>query len=169
MRSQIKKISILGIGIIVVCLFFLLMSHPLPEIPQPSDSRAIWGLPRAMILTPTGYKIHVEVASNQHARETGLMFRTIVPSGTGMLFVYGEDSSPGIWMKNTWVALDILWLDRNHRITAIRRSVPPDNPSLEDEQRPVYAGFGEYVVELAAGESDRLGLVKGMLLKINML
>lgn len=170
MSSLTKKL--LGFGTLIflaVLLFLYSSSHRLPEIPCPEDVRAIRDLPQALILTPTGHKIHVEIVKTLKERETGMMFRKTVPSGTGMLFVYEGDTAPSIWMKNTWIGLDILWLDRNHRITSIRRNVPPDDPNLDDEQRPVYSGFGEYVLELAAGESERLGLVKGMHLKINRL
>jgi hypothetical protein len=59
-------------------------------------------------------------------------------------------------MKNTLIPLDMLWIDKDRRIVHIRRNVPP----CKDDPCPSYGPdrAGLYVLELAAGASDRFGL-----------
>ena len=53
------------------------------------------------------------------------MFREFLPNNKGMLFDFKEEGIHGIWMKNTLISLDIIWLDEDFNITHIKESVPP--------------------------------------------
>lgn len=78
-----------------------------------------------------------EVAATAEERAEGLMYRDEVPDGTGMLFVF-EDSQPrAFWMANTYVALDVAYLDPSYRIVDIiameplvTDSYPSDAPAM---------------------------------------
>lgn len=78
-----------------------------------------------------------EVASTAEERAEGLMYRDDVPDGTGMLFVF-EDSQPrAFWMANTYVPLDVAYLDPSYRIVDIiameplvTDSYPSDAPAM---------------------------------------
>lgn len=107
-----------------------------------------------------GQVIQVEVASTPAQQERGLMERTLVPRGTGMLFVFDRDQSLSFWMRNTRVPLDILFFDAQHTLINVAQAAPcpdavKDCPTYPSE-RP-----GRFVLELGAGEAARLGLAPG--------
>lgn len=60
-----------------------------------------------------------EVAATVDKRASGLMYRDEVPDGTGMLFVYQDTLPRSFWMSNTYVALDIAYMDPSYRVVDI--------------------------------------------------
>ncbi len=60
-----------------------------------------------------------EVAATAEERAEGLMYRDEVPDGTGMLFVFQDNIPRAFWMANTYVALDIAYMDPSYRIVDI--------------------------------------------------
>ncbi len=109
--------------------------------------------------TPAGVPLLLEVARSDRKRAQGMMFRTDVPPGTGMLFVLDRPDYHPFWMLNCKVALDILWLDAQGVVVDISPDTPPCTaqpcPNFQPK-RP-----GSLVIELAAGEARRLGLTVG--------
>lgn len=67
-----------------------------------------------------------EVARTPAERERGLMDREEVPDGTGMLFVFEEEAPRAFWMKDTYVALDIAYINADLRIVSIHQMEPLD-------------------------------------------
>lgn len=65
-----------------------------------------------------------EVASTADERAEGLMYREEVPDGTGMLFVFQDSQPRAFWMANTYVALDIAYMDPSYRIVDIIQMEP---------------------------------------------
>lgn len=112
-----------------------------------------------------GKRYAVEVADTPDSRERGLMFRNDLPVGNGMLFIFDDEEVRSFWMKNTYIALDILYFDSDRRLVSAQLGVPPcgDQPRC-----PLYpsAGPARYVLELNAGESDGMALKPGDILKI---
>jgi uncharacterized protein len=105
-----------------------------------------------------------EVAATAEERADGLMYRDDVPDGTGMLFVF-EDSQPrSFWMANTYVALDIAYMDPSYRIVDIiameplvTDSYPSDKPAMFGlEVRQGWFG------ELGIGVGDQARIVFGV-------
>ena len=104
-------------------------------------------------------RFEVELAESEAERERGLMYRDALAPGAGMLFVLPRAQPATFWMKNTHVALDILWFDAHGRLAKIDRAVPPcraDPCPLYPSGRPV-----GWVLEIAAGEAARHGLRHG--------
>lgn len=66
----------------------------------------------------------VEVADTPELRAEGLMHRTEVPTGTGMLFVFEEPQPVSFWMKNTLVPLDIAWITSDGVVAGVTRIKP---------------------------------------------
>ena len=96
-------------------------------------------------------KLTLEVADTVASREHGLMFRTLVPSGRGMIFVFGEDGEQRFWMKNTLVPLDMIFVALDGTITSIAANVPASTRTTPDDRVAVREGKGMYVIELRAG------------------
>lgn len=109
-----------------------------------------------------GQSFELELALTPQTRQTGLMHRDSLPDNGGMLFVFMDEAVRRFWMKNCLIPLDALFLDEQGRIVRIRTmSVPtPDTP---DRQLPTYSSVypARFVIELAAGRAEQLGLTEG--------
>ena len=101
-------------------------------------------------------RLRVEVADTPDKRALGLMFRRHLPQGHGMLLRWREPRRVAIWMKNTFIALDIIFIDAQGRVIAVHEGAKPHDRTLIPSRRPVIA-----VLELAAGEARRLKLLPG--------
>jgi len=104
------------------------------------------------IYMPDGRAITAELAITDAERAKGLMFREKIAVDQGMLFCFEEEDYHAFWMKNTLIALDMLWLDKDRRIVHIERNVPP----CKEDPCPSYPPKrpGSYVLELGAGGAD---------------
>lgn len=142
-------------------------SNSLPKIPVPADARAQTGLPVVSVVLPDGTRMAAEVVSSHKQQQKGLMFRDVVPPLTGMLFVYSEPAYQQIWMKNVSVNLDVVFIGENKEITHIVENVQVPQPGMSDEEIPRVTGYGKYILEMKAGESGRLKLMKGLRLKFD--
>lgn len=120
------------------------------------------------VTTPQGVTILAEVADTTEKRARGLMFRDSLPEDRGMLFTFPEPQHWTFWMKNTRLALDIIWMDRDKKIVHVERNVP--GCSRSDEGCPQYQPNENalYVLELAAGRADGLKLQRGATLRFHV-
>jgi uncharacterized protein len=96
------------------------------------------------------------LAETSAQQEQGLMWIRQLPADYGMLFVLGEPRPMTMWMKNTYIPLDMLFLARNGRITHIVAKTTPLSEAIISSNGEV-AG----VLELAAGETERRGIKVG--------
>lgn len=98
-------------------------------------------------------ELTTEIADTQALRRKGLMHRTSLAENHGMLFIYADPAERGVWMKNTLLPLDVLFLDATGRIVAILKNLPP---CLADPC-PVYRSESpaNYMLEVNAGYADR--------------
>jgi len=107
-----------------------------------------------------GQRYTVEIADDDAERARGLMFRDGLPIDHGMLFIHDSEEPQAYWMKNTRIALDILYFDNRRRLVAQQRDVPPC--SLGDGCPPYPSNApARFVLELNAGEAARLKLQDG--------
>ncbi len=169
--TQKQRYLIVAAGLFLLAFLFWSIDYfvfGLPAIPRPADNRAQWGLSILPVTMPDGTRIAAEVVITDKQKQIGLMYRNVVPPGTGMLFIYPTEDYHKIWMKNTFVPLDIIWIGENFRITYIAQNLPIAEPDTPDEQIPHRTGFGKYVLELAAGETDRLKLAKGSTIQFSL-
>jgi len=109
-------------------------------------------------------EIEVEVAATQMEQERGLMFRTQMPENHGMLFVFTQPAVVNVWMKNTLLPLDVLFLSADGRIVSMLPNLPP---CLKDPCR-VYSSVkaGSYMLELNAGFIKNHQLAEGQQLRL---
>ncbi|MFP7723164.1 DUF192 domain-containing protein [Lysobacter sp. A3-1-A15] len=103
----------------------------------------------------------VEVADDDAERARGLMFRDVLADGHGMLFIHERERGQAYWMKNTRIALDILYFDAERTLVSQQRGVPPCSAGNACPSYPSDAP-ARYVLELNAGEAARIGLQDGM-------
>lgn len=103
------------------------------------------------------HAVKVEIAATRDARTRGLMWRTVLPEGEGMLFIFPQDDYLTFWMKNTLIPLDMIFIDAGlHVVGVVENAVPR---SLESRGPGVLA---RYVLEVPGGWSARKGLKPGL-------
>lgn len=69
-------------------------------------------------------KITAEVAISPYKQMVGLMFRKSLDINSGMLFIFNKEAKHSFWMANTYIPLDIIWLDKNKEIVYINEDTP---------------------------------------------
>ncbi len=102
------------------------------------------------------WTFHVDLAVTPRQRSRGLMFRKTMADDEGMLFLYTREAPRSFWMKNTYLPLDIIFLDRHGAIVSIAADARPLDETTIPSGAPA-AG----VLEVLAGTSRRLGLEPG--------
>ena len=101
-------------------------------------------------------QIDVEIADNPDEIATGLMYRHFMPDKAGMLFIYEETQPLAFWMKNTYIPLDIIFVDENMQIVTIKKNAKPLSEKLILSNRD-----SMYVVEVNAGFCDKYFIKSG--------
>ncbi len=119
-------------------------------------------LPVIPVRLPNGKVIRAELATEPADHQQGLMFRTELAPDRGMLFVFPQPAQQTFWMYQTLIPLDIIWVDRSHRIVFVSAHTPPCPPE-QGQNCPHYGGqqAAQYVLELAAGVAGANGLKPG--------
>ena len=103
------------------------------------------------------FKMRVEIADTPSLRSVGLMYRKDVPYSYGMFFVFDEDTTSGFWMKNTYIPLEIAFIDRNGVIFEIKKM----KPCLQEPCEVYYSSRPyRYALEVKDGffERHRIGV-----------
>ena len=108
----------------------------------------------------------LEVARTEAQREHGLMNRTSLPPHAGMIFVFPGDGPIDFWMKDTLIPLDMVFIAADGTVRKIYHRVPVLPPGTADAKIPLEAGTAQYVIELAAGDSETEGLADGVKLDL---
>ncbi|MDZ7781282.1 MAG: DUF192 domain-containing protein [Gemmatimonadota bacterium] len=104
-----------------------------------------------------------EIAATEEERSEGLMYREEVPDGTGMLFVFQNNDVRAFWMANTYVPLDIAYMDPSYRIVDIVQMEPMVTETYPSNAPAMFAlevrqGWFE---ERGIGEGDQAEIVFG--------
>ena len=119
--------------------------------------RADSGLETLEIVTASGVKtFQVEVMRTESERARGLMFRRFMPEDRGMLFDFKIEQPVMMWMKNTYLPLDMIFISRGGKVVSIARDAEPMSETIIPSGGPAYA-----VLELNAGAAARIGLKAG--------
>lgn len=106
-----------------------------------------------------GKTFKVEIADTREKQALGLMFRDSMPADRGMLFIFPDEAPRSFWMKNTRIALDIMYFDKDLKLVSISADTPPCRVS----RCPSYPSVvpARYVLELNAGTASDLGVGPG--------
>ncbi len=102
------------------------------------------------------FKFDVYIAASSAQQTRGLMFVRDLPAMTGMLFVYRRASIRGIWMKNTYIPLDILFARGDGTVSSIVANSEPLSLKSMTSSEPI-----NFVLELNAGTAERLSIKVG--------
>jgi hypothetical protein len=115
------------------------------------------GLEPLTIVTASGpHKFSVEVMRTDEERARGLMFRRFMPQDRGMLFDFKRTEPVAMWMKNTYLPLDMVFIDKSGRVVNVAQNAEPLSERIIPSGAPVYS-----VLELNAGVARALGLKSG--------
>lgn len=109
------------------------------------------------LVTASGeHVIDVEIAETAEEKTMGLMFRTSLADDAGMLFPYSPPQEATMWMRNTYISLDMVFIRADGVVHRIERRTEPFSERI-------IASLGNVtgVLELKAGSADRLGLKPG--------
>ncbi|HUT22534.1 MAG TPA: DUF192 domain-containing protein [Candidatus Bipolaricaulota bacterium] len=99
---------------------------------------------------------NVEVADSGEAQERGLMFREKLESNQGMFFVFDEEDIYSLWMKNTLIPLDMIWLDENLKIVSIFSNAQPCQTPTCESIKPLKKA--KYILEINGGAAVEKGI-----------
>ena len=102
--------------------------------------------------------VQAEIADTLTQRDEGLMYRTELAEGRGMLFIFEIEDIYSFWMKNMQIPLDMIWINGDNVIVDIKAKVPPCTDAC-DSLTP--ANKAKYVLEVSSGFCERHSIVIG--------
>lgn len=150
---QLIKKDIITFRFLVTPLFLVLILC----VPARAQDDVLFD--RSTLKIETADAVHsfdVEVATNDEQRARGLMFRNEMAPDAGMLFVYRRDRVLTMWMANTYLPLDMLFIGSDGRIVRIaENTIPLSRTTISSRNR------ARAVLELNAGTARRLGIDAG--------
>lgn len=109
------------------------------------------------IATKSGVQVFsVEMATTDEERRTGLMYRKELPDGRGMLFDFSPAQEVSMWMKNTFIPLDMIFIGADGRILRIAENTVPQSTRIISSRGPAKG-----VLEVIAGTARKYGIAPG--------
>ena len=103
--------------------------------------------------------VDVEVVQNTEDLTRGLQFRESLDANKGMLFIFPHSRRQSFWMKDTFIPLDMIWINQALEVVHIARDVPPCRADPCPTYVPSLAAL--YVLEVNAGGAADLGITVG--------
>ena len=109
------------------------------------------------IATKSGVHIFsVEMAATDDERQKGLMYRRELADGKGMLFDFSPEQQISMWMKNTYISLDMIFIRADGRISRIAENTEPESTKIISS-----GGLARGVLEVPAGTAQKYGIAPG--------
>lgn len=126
------------------------------------DAHAQFAKPLVLFTNAQGdQQVQIELARSPQEMAKGLMFRQKLAEDAGMLFIYKTDGDHSFWMKNTYIPLDMLFIDVSGRVVGIVENAAPLTLVSRSVGQP-----SRYVLEVNAGYCRRHGLTVGSQLRL---
>jgi uncharacterized membrane protein (UPF0127 family) len=142
---------------VVLCLVLVACSPPATTAQQGTmpDLDEDFGFGSLTIVNDDGKHLEFDVylAVDFEQQRRGLMFVRDMPATTGMLFIYGEEGIRSMWMKNTYIPLDMVFARADGTVTNIITDTVPQTLNSNRSTEPA-----AYVLELNAGTARRLNI-----------
>lgn len=143
-RSRARLLLQLAAALVVVCTF-----------PVSATRAASFG--PLEIVTKSGVQVFsVELAATEDEKTTGLMYRKELPDGKGMLFDFSPEQQVSMWMKNTYISLDMIFIRPDGRVLRIAENTEPLSTKIIPSGGPAKA-----VLEVIAGTARKYGIQPG--------
>ncbi|MCB0333940.1 MAG: DUF192 domain-containing protein [Bdellovibrionales bacterium] len=152
-KKRLQHRQIIFLLVLLVAAFLGLRQYGL-HVERKGKLSAHFELPSGEKTAP----FYLEIASTDAQRQKGLMYRKdgdLAPDD-GMLFIFPKTKDQRFWMKNTYVSLDMLFVDKDFQVVGILPDVPILNTELRGVDTPSL-----YVVELLAGTTQKHRIEKG--------
>jgi uncharacterized membrane protein (UPF0127 family) len=132
--------------------------QPAPKKPQAVGLDALFERDELVIVASDGsrYPFDIYLASDFEQQRRGLMFVRDLPERAGMLFVYDDDAVRSMWMKNTYISLDIVFARVDGTVSSVIHNTEPRSLRSLSAVEPV-----RYVLELNAGVARRFDIGAG--------
>ena len=109
------------------------------------------------IATKSGVQVFsVEMATTEEEKTQGLMYRKELPDGKGMLFDFSPEQQISMWMKNTYIPLDMIFIRADGRILRIAENTEPLSTKIISS-----GGLAKGVLEVIAGTAQKYGIAPG--------
>src|SRR5256714_11642670 len=109
------------------------------------------------ITTKSGVQVFsVEMATTEEEKTTGLMYRKELPDGKGMLVDFSPEQQVSMWMKNTYISLDMIFIRADGRILRIAESTEPLSTKIIPS-----GGAAKGVLEVIGGTAEKYGIKPG--------
>ncbi|MCL1827544.1 MAG: DUF192 domain-containing protein [Candidatus Cloacimonetes bacterium] len=143
----------------IVCCFILLIFMPSCSKKEITQKEVLFAKDTVLkIITSQQkeYEFEVELAISDYQRERGMMYRNKIEENQGMLFVFKREDTLSFWMKNTYVSLDIIFIDKElHIVDIAENAFPLSEENIQSKEPAMYA------FEVKGGLSRKLGINKG--------
>jgi uncharacterized protein len=107
-------------------------------------------------------KIDIEIADDEAERMRGLMDRFKLPDSAGMFFIFPDEIPRSFWMKNTYISLDIIYINADKEIVSIQKYTQPQTTTSIPSEKPA-----KYVLEVNAGFTDKMNINPGDKIEFN--
>ena len=145
----------------LILLFASLVAHADSRHPEPLNH---FPQSTVTIATPNArvHRFKVWVADTQPRREQGLMFIEHMDDDAGMLFLYPSPRRIAMWMKNTYIPLDMLFIRADGRIARVFERAKPESLDTIDSESDVIG-----VLEINGGVADHLSIAAGAVLTVS--
>lgn len=150
MKNPAVRPKFYQIAILLVSLFFILFGQDIPWA-QTNTSFPVSSL--SIISKGKTHRFTIEVATSNEQLSRGLMYRTSLEADHGMLFIFPSPQPVSMWMKNTHLPLDMLFIDEKGHIISIAENTKPESTEIIRLELPTKA-----VLELAGGQSNKRGI-----------
>ena len=146
--------------LIIIFINFILISFSHAE--EIEELKSLSTFDNVLIETNKGktYSVLVEIADNEKLREKGLMFRESLSENSGMFFIFEKQKHVSFWMKNTFISLDLLFINSKGVITKIFRESKPLSLQPIPSEKAVKA-----VIEVNAGFTKKREIMVGDFVK----
>ena len=160
-KTTNRKKIFYAAGAIVIIAFYV-FTYLIPNLTSKENDKTEYTFMKEGTLTFTDSlnnaitKIDLEISDSDYDRQLGLMFRKSMEMNQGMLFIFPEQEMQSFWMRNTYISLDMIFVNADKKIVTIHKNTK----TLSDQS---YASTepAQYVVEVAAGFADKYSLKVG--------